>query len=226
MSGNSRFGIGMAILIAVGLVVFGLIIASRAPSSKVAATQATSLVSMEEGALAMQQAGQVMQTHGQAMLDEARSAGDAELEQHGQHWLNDGKTLVENGGWMSANPTAPSSLLTSRDNLQSQGSWSELNRNAQAMIHNPGRIRGSVDIEALRWVGGAMLAEGRNMADHGKVMAEEADVMVERHRLQGQAEADLRAAAQTMIDVGGRLAGNGQEMVDYADRMRRSLGLP
>lgn len=226
MSENSRFGIGTAILIAIGLVIFGLIITSRVPSSKVEGTQAPALVSMEESAQAMQKAGRAMQKHGQAMLDEARSTGDAELEQHGQHWLNDGKTLIENGDWMSANPTSPQNLHSSPGELQSQGSWVELNRRAQAMIHDPGQLGSSVNIDAFRSDGEAMLAEGRNMADHGKVMAEEAETMVERHKLQGQAAADLRGAAQTMRDVGSALAGNGQKMVDYADRLRRSLGLP
>ncbi|MBF6612501.1 MAG: hypothetical protein IVW55_05170 [Chloroflexi bacterium] len=224
MSENSRFGIGTAILIAVGLVIFGLVITSRVSSSKVDGTQAPTLVSMEESAQAMQQAGQVMQKHGQEMLDEAKRTGNTELEQHGQHWANDGKTLVENGDWMSANPTSAQSLHASPGELQSQGSWSELNSRAQAMIHDPSQIRGSVDVDALLANGETMLAEGRNMSDHGRVMAEEAGVMVERHNLQGQAASDLSGAAQTMRDVGTSLARNGQEMVDYAARLRRSLG--
>lgn len=226
MSENSRFGIGTAILIAVGLVIFGLIITSRVSSSKAGSTQGPTFVSMEEGAQAMQQAGQAMQKHGQEMLDEAKRTGDTDLEQHGQHWLNDGKTLVENGGWMSANPTSPQSLHASPGELQSQGSLNELNNRAQAMIHDPSQIKGSVDLDALLADGEAMLSEGRNMSDHGRVMAEEAGVMVERHKLQSGAAADLRGAAQTMRDVGASLARNGQEMVDYADRLRRSLGLP
>ena len=225
MSENSRFGIGTAILIAVGLVIFGLIITSRISSSKVEGTRAPALVSMQESAQAMQQGGQAMQKHGQAMLDEAKRTGDTELQQHGQHWLNDGKALAENGDWMSANPTSPQNLQSSTAELQAQGSWRELNRRAQAMLHDPSKA-GSLDLDALLANGETMLAEGRNMADHGRVMAEEAGVMVEKHGLQGQAAADLRQAAQVMRDIGGLLARNGQEMVAYADRLRRSLGLP
>ncbi|GIW07461.1 MAG: hypothetical protein KatS3mg060_2266 [Dehalococcoidia bacterium] len=93
------------------------------------------------------------------------------------------------------------------------------------MLHDPSRARG-VDLEALRWNGLAMRAEGQNMADHGRVMVEEAEVMVTRHQLQGQAAADLLQAAQTMREVGGHLTGNGQAMIDYAERLRRSLGFP
>lgn len=64
------------------------------------------------------------------------------------------------------------------------------------------------------------------MTSHGQVMAEEANTMVERHNLQGPAAADLRGAAQTMRDVGARLAQNGQAMSNYAGQLRRSLGLP
>ena len=92
------------------------------------------------------------------------------------------------------------------------------------MVHDPSRIRGSVDVAALNSDGEAMLAEGRNMASHGRVMAEETAVMVERHNLQGQTAAELSWAAQLMIDVGNSLAWNGQEMINYAEQLRRSLG--
>ena len=150
-----------------------------------------------------------MQKHGQTMLDQAKSTGDNDLMQHGQHWLDDGKALVQNGDWMSANPTSPQSLHASPGELQSQGSWSELNRRAQAMIHDPSQVRGSVDVEALRSDGEAMLSEGRNMYEHKRVMAEEVEVMVARHNLHGQDAADLRGAVQAMQTVGVNFARNG-----------------
>ena len=69
-----------------------------------------------------------------------------------------------------------------------------------------------------------MRAEGRNMPDHGRIMAEEAEIMITRHGLEGQAAADLRKAATTLRQVGGYLEQNGQSMIDYADRLRRSMG--
>jgi len=69
-----------------------------------------------------------------------------------------------------------------------------------------------------------MQAEGRMMAEHGQLMVEEAELMVARHQLDGPAAADLRQAAQTLREVGGHLEGNGRAMIDYADRLRRSLG--
>ena len=48
--------------------------------------------------------------------------------------------------------------------------------------------------------------------------------MVARHQLQGQTAVELRQATQTMLQVSEHLAGNGQEMIDYADRLRQSMG--
>jgi hypothetical protein len=91
------------------------------------------------------------------------------------------------------------------------------------MLHDPSTAR-TIDIEALRWNGLSMQSEGQNMTDHGKLMLEEVEIMVERHGLTPQAASDLRKAAQTMRDIGGSLAQNGQRMVDYADQMRRMVG--
>jgi hypothetical protein len=224
MSGRSKFALGMAILLALGLVVFG-ILAARGPASSVAASvQGPSLVSMDESAQAMQKAGAAMQAHGQTMLDQGKRTGDSELITYGEQWLSDGQALVQGGNWMAENPTAPGSLQTSPADLQAQGNWNELNQRAQAMLHDPTNAS-SVDIEALLADGLEMKSEGQNMADHGNVMTKEVSMMVDQHKLGGQAATDLRSAAQTMQDVGSRLANNGQQMIDYADRLRRSLGL-
>ena len=171
----------------------------------------------------MQQAGDAMQAHGRAMLDEGRRSGDQDFETHGEHWLRDVQALVQGGQWMAMNPTAPGSLVSAPGELAAQGSWGELTRTAQAMLHDPSRAR-STDLEALRWNGRAMSAEGRTMAEHGRVMVEEAEEMVARHGLVGEAGADLVHAAAAMQRVGGDLEQNGQAMIDYADRLRRSLG--
>jgi hypothetical protein len=71
-----------------------------------------------------------------------------------------------------------------------------------------------------------MQAEGQSMADHGRVMAEDIAGMLAGHDVAAPAAADLREAAQDMRTVGDHLALNGQEMINYADRMLRSLGYP
>jgi hypothetical protein len=94
---------------------------------------------------------------------------------------------------------------------------------AQPMLHDPSNA-GHVDLDALEWNGEAMRAEGRLMARHGLVMAAQAEQMISRHGLQGQAATDLRTAAATLGLFGGQLEVNGKEMVDYAQQLRKSLG--
>jgi hypothetical protein len=178
---------------------------------------------MADSARAMQQAGAAMQAHGRAMADEGRRTGEQDQITFGEYWLQNGQSLAQGGQWMAMNPVAPGNLLTPPGALANRGSWDELARTSAAMLHDPGNA-GSVDLEELRWNGEAMRAEGRNMAEHGRLMNEEVDLMAGRHRLDDQAAADLRRAAQTMLTVGDHLAQNGQAMVDYADRLRRSMG--
>jgi hypothetical protein len=215
-----RISIGLAITVAVALVILGVATRMARPTI---ATDAPRLVSMAESAQAMQQAGNVMQSHAQAMLDEGQRTGDQYLVARGEHWLSDGQAMVRGGQWMAMNPTAPGSLVSSPSELSAQGSWGELTRTAQQMLHDPSRAR-EIDLSALMWNGQAMRAEGRNMLDHGRIMAEEAEVMIARHGVDGQAATDLRQSAATLRQVGGYLEQNGQSMIDYADRLRRSLG--
>lgn len=215
-----RSGIAAALIVAMILVIFGVVVGARGPTID----DESHLVSMTESAAAMQDAGRVMQAHGQTMLNEGTGSGDADLISHGEHWIQDGQALVQGGTWMAMNPTAPGSLVTDPASLKEQGSWGELSRTAQQMLHDPRDAR-DVDLEALRWNGEAMRAEGRNMMSHGQIMAEDANLMVERHELQGQAADDLRSSAQVMIDVGQHLEMNGKEMIDYAKRLERTLGV-
>ena len=83
---------------------------------------------------------------------------------------------------------------------------------------------GAEDLQALRWNGQAMLAEGQTMAAQGELMTAEADAMIARHAIQGADASALHRAAQTLRDVGADLYLNGQQMMDYADRLRQSLG--
>ena len=213
-----KLSIAAALVVALALVVFGLVAAAARPRES-----PPRLVSMAEAAGAMQRDGAVMQAHGQAMLDEAGRTGDADLQSHGQHWRQTGQDMVQRGQWMAMDPLSPGNLVTSAADLSRQGAWGSLPQAAQAMMRDPSHA-GAQDLQALRWNGQAMLAEGRAMADQGALMATEADAMVARHTLQGTEATDLRRPPRTLQAVGGSLQQNGQQMIDYADRLRRSLG--
>jgi hypothetical protein len=126
--------------------------------------------------------------------------------------------------WLTLKPLAPGSLVATPSELSAQDAWGELVETAEAMLHDPSKARSAMDLDALRWNGEAMRAEGRTMAEHGRVMAEEAELMTAAHGLSRQRADDLRQAATVMRQVGGHLERNGLEMIDYADRLRRSMG--
>ena len=215
-----KLSIGAAVAVAVALVAFSLVARAARPG-----VDKPHLASMEESASALARDGATMLAHGQWMVSEGQRTSDEDLVAHGEHWRADGEALLHRSQWLRMDPLVPSSLVTSPAELSAQGAWGDLPNTAKAMLHDPSKAR-DIDLEALRWNGLAMRAEGRNMAEHGRVMVQDADLMVARHQLQGEAAVNLRQAAQTMREVGDHLAGNGQEMIDYADRLRRSLGYP
>ena len=212
--------IGFSIALALGLVTFGLIGAALRPRP-----QPPQLVSMADSGQAMIRAGTSMLTHAQSMQAQAQATGDVELQALADRWQLDGQDLVRRGQWMAADPIAPNNLLTPPGELSRQGAWGDLLPNAQAMAHDPTQAKSATDVQALRWDGLAMQAEGRNMADHARVMNAEVDAMTGSHGLQPADVAALHDAAQTLRSVGGNLQQNGQTMLDYADRLNRSLGV-
>ncbi len=214
-----KIGIGLAVLVALGLVAFSLVAAAARPRP-----QAPQLVSMQDSARALLADAGVMQTHGQAMLDEGQRTDDQDLIAAGELWLTDGQQLSQRAQWLVMDPLSPGSLIVPPSQLSQQGNWGALIQTSQAMVHDPSQARTPVDMEALRWNGLSMQAEGRGMADHGRAMADQIDAMSARHVLDSQTVLSLRHAAQTMQTVGGELEQNGQAMLDYADRLRRSLG--
>ena len=214
-----KIGIGFAVLVALGLVAFSLVAVAVRPGP-----QAPQLVSMQDSARALLADAGVMQTHGQAMLDEGQRTGDQELIAAGEHWLTDGQQLSQRAQWLVMDPLSPGSLIVPPSQLSQQGNWGALIQTSQAMVHDPSQARTPTDMEALRWNGMSMQAEGRAMADHGRAMADQVDSMSARHVLDSQTVLSLRHAAQTMQTVGGGLEQNGQALLDYADRLRRSLG--
>jgi hypothetical protein len=214
-----KIGIGVAVLVALGLVAFSLVAVAARPRP-----QAPQLVSMQDSARALLADAGVMQAHGQAMLDEGQRTGDQELIAAGEHWLTDGQQLSQRAQWLVMDPLSPGSLTVPPSQLSQQGNWGALIQTSQAMVHDPSQARTPTDMEALRWNGLSMQAEGRGMADHGRAMADQIDTMSARHVLDSQTALSLRHAAQTMQTVGSELEQNGQAMLDYADRLRRSLG--
>lgn len=212
--------IGLAVVVALALVTAGVIVASR--GSTRASVAKANLISMDEAAQAMQQAGAVMQTHGQAMVDQGQSSGDQDLAALGQQWLQDGQQIALGGQWMAMDPTDPSNL-DSPSGMATEGNRSELSIHAQAMLHDPSKAT-AVNIEALRDDGLAMQGEARNMVQHARVMGLTIDLMLARHQVDDQTAAELRQATQALKDAGNRLVKNAQQMINYADRMHRSLG--
>jgi hypothetical protein len=217
----TKIVVGLAITVAVALVSFGLVASAARPRP-----EPPHLVSMQEGARALLADAGVMQAHGQAMLETGQRDGSKELLTRGEHWLKDGHDLALRAQWLAMDPMSPANLDTPPTELSRQAAWGALTTTARAMLHDPTKARTAVDLEAVRWNGLAMQAEGRNMADYGRVMAEEVEVMLAQHAVDGQSTTALRQAARSMQTVGGHLAGNGQEMIDYAERMRRVLGRP
>lgn len=211
--------IGVALAAALLLVTFGLVGRAAQPGP-----EPPHLITMDASGQAMQQAGTAIQTHARAMLDQGQRAGDQTLIDYGQRWLQDGQDMVRRGQWMVANPTAPSSLHATQAELAQQGNWAEVNRAAQAMLHDPSKARG-VDLEALRWNGLSMQSEGADMADHAQLMEDQVALMLAQHKVDDPAAAALRAAAATLRQTGEHLQQNGQVMVAYADRLRANLGI-
>jgi hypothetical protein len=219
MTTMGKLMIGAAVAVAIALVGFGLVGAAARPRPA-----PPRVVSMVDSGQALIRDGGVMQTHAQAMLDEAARTSDSDLQAQGERWSQDGKDLVQKGRWLVMDPLAPGNLVTTPADLSRQGAWASLPQTAQAMIHDPSKI-GSASPEDLRWNGEAMRAEGHAMADHGRLMTDEVEFMVARHGLSGDDALALRQAASTMQDVGTTLEQNGQGMLDAAERINRSLGL-
>jgi hypothetical protein len=214
----SKITIGLAIVVALALVSFGLVAAARPRP------EAPHLVSMQESAGALLADGGIMQARGQAMLEEGQRVADQNLIAEGQHWLLDGQDLTQRAHWLAMDPVAPANLATSPAELSRQGAWGRPHWKCAGDVARPEHSTQRIGSQALRSDGQAMQAEGRAMADHGRVMADQVETMVALHNVDASTLAALRRAARTMEMVGSHLSDNGQAMIDCAERMRRSLG--
>lgn len=143
----------------------------------------------------MQELGARMVEHGQAINDQSWTAD-------GQHWVVDGKRMVEIG----------------------EGAI----KLGQSMRGNPVKAQ-EVDIDKVRIQGQGLIASGKSFLEHGAVMVELSDLL-KRHaetssdqRL-AQDVADSADRAKRMSETGEYLLKSGQELVDFADTLARSIG--
>ena len=144
---------------------------------------------------AMQQLGARMVTHGQALADPSW-VGD------GQHWIADGNTMLAIG--------------------------ERTVKLGQALANNPVSAR-EVDINQVRAQGQGVIADGQALVEHGKVMTELTDLLKRRADASGdqalaQDVADAQAGAVRMGQTGQQLVAGGQQLVDFADTLTRSIG--
>ncbi len=179
-------------------------------------------ISMAESGQAMQQAGVVTQKHGQEMLDAGQRTGDQGLVDYGKRWIADGQELMR-GGNIMANPAVPTTKHAVPGADLSLDNAVTLTNTAQQMLHTASQGN-TVDIDALRWNGMAMQGEGQTMTVQATLMAQQIDWMTPQHSLNAQTATDLWQATQTLTDAGNRLTANGQAMMDYANRLRQSVG--
>lgn len=213
---------GAALLIGAAVAGLGLVLlASVAQPTR----GAPSIVSMAESARAMERAGQAMIRHGASMGERGRATGATDLMMRGERWQLDGWRVVQGGRWMAMDPLAPASLASTPAGLAASGDWGRLVVGARAMLHDPARA-GDTNLDALRWNGEAMRAEGATMAEHGRRMATEVELMasLENHDFVGVTAAELTDAAASLERVGRALERNGQAMIAYVVRLRRSIG--
>jgi hypothetical protein len=144
---------------------------------------------------AMQQLGARMVSHGDAL-------GDPSWVGDGQHWIADGNTMVAIG--------------------------ERTVKLGQSLANNPISAR-DVDINQVRAQGQGVIVDGQALVEHGKVMTELSDLLKRRADASGdqplaQDVADAQASALRMGETGQQLVTGGQQLVDFADKLARSIG--
>ncbi len=144
---------------------------------------------------AMQQLGARMVTHGQALADPSW-VGD------GQHWIADGNTMVAIG--------------------------ERTVKLGQSLANNPIKAQ-EVDINQVKAQGLGVISDGQALVEHGKVMTELSDLLkrrtdASRDQPLAQDVADAQAGALRMGQTGQQLVTGGQQLVDFANTLARSIG--
>jgi hypothetical protein len=144
---------------------------------------------------AMQQLGGRMVSHGQAVAD--------------QSWVGDGQHLIADGISMVAVGERTVKL-------------------GQSLSVNPIKAH-EVDINQVRGQGLGVISDGQALVEHSKVMIELSDLL--KRRLDASTDpslaqdvAEARVGAQRMGETGQQLVTGGQQLVDFADALSRSIG--
>jgi hypothetical protein len=142
----------------------------------------------------MQQLGGRMVSHGDAL-------GDPSWVGDGQHWIADGNTLVAIG--------------------------ERTVKVGQSLANNPIKAQ-EVDLNQVRAQGLGVISDGQALVEHGKVMSELSDLLKRRTDASvdqplAQDVADARAEALRMGQTGQQLVTGGQQLVDFADALARSI---
>jgi hypothetical protein len=146
--------------------------------------------------------GQDMQQLGARMVDHGQAINDPGWVSDGQHWIADGNSLVETG--------------------------ERAVKLGQSLRGNPVTAR-EVDLYQVRAEGLGLISAGQALVDHGKVMIEFSELLRRRAEAGGdprlaQDVADSSDRAQRMGQSGQQLVASGQQLVDFADTLAKSLG--
>ena len=97
----------------------------------------------------------------------------------------------------------------------------------QSLANNPISAR-EVDINRVRAQSQGVIVDGQALAEHGKVMTELNELLKRRADASGdqplaQDVADAQAGALRMAQTGQQLVAGGQQLVDFADTLARSI---
>jgi hypothetical protein len=145
--------------------------------------------------------GQAMQQLGARMVTHGDTLGDPSWVGDGQHWIADGNTMIAIG--------------------------ERTGKLGQSLATNPISAR-EVDINQVRAQGEGVILDGQALVEHGKVMIELSDLLKRRAVASGdqplaQDVADAQTAALRMGQTGQQLVTGGQQLVDFADTLARSV---
>jgi len=143
----------------------------------------------------MQQLGARMVSHGEVV-------GDPSWIGDGQHWIADGNGMVAIG--------------------------ERTIKLGQSLANNPIKAQ-EVDINQVRAQGMGVISDGQALVEHARVMSELSDLLERRTKSTGdqplaQDIADAQASSLRMGETGQQLVAGGQQLVDFADTLARSIG--
>jgi hypothetical protein len=139
--------------------------------------------------------GQDMQQLGARMLEHGQAINDPDWVRDGQHWIADGNSMVETG---------------------ERGV-----RLGQSLRGNPITAR-EVDLYQVRAQGLGLISAGQALVDHGKVMVEFSELL--RRRSEAGGDQRLAQDVADSSDRAQRMGQSGQQLVDFADTLAKSLG--